>query len=274
MSSSASPLSTWALNVSPSPTLADRREGARRCRPRARMSAASPPANPISTRPTTSRRRPSRALQRGQDQVRADARDRAAAPGHRGEIRRRLRPQGRPRPRWSSAPGGKFSCYLAMLAVCSPGDEVIIPAPYWVSYPEMAKLAGAVPEVRPGGRLDRVSAHARPARGGDHAADQAPHPQFPLQPDGRGLFPRGDRGDRGGGAAAQPLHPLRRDLRAPGLRRGAAGRRRPLCGAEAAARTIIVSGFSKTYCDDRLAAGHRGRARRRSRRRWPNCKAR
>ncbi|HZZ56832.1 MAG TPA: aminotransferase class I/II-fold pyridoxal phosphate-dependent enzyme, partial [Opitutaceae bacterium] len=43
------------------------------------------------------------------------------------------------------SPGGKFSCYLAMLAVCSPGDEVVVPAPYWVSYPEMAKLAGAVP---------------------------------------------------------------------------------------------------------------------------------
>jgi len=44
------------------------------------------------------------------------------------------------------SPGGKFSCYLAILALCSPGDEVIIPAPYWVSYPEMAKLAGAVPK--------------------------------------------------------------------------------------------------------------------------------
>jgi aspartate aminotransferase len=44
------------------------------------------------------------------------------------------------------SPGGKFSCYLGVLAVCSPGDEVIIPAPYWVSYPEMVKLAGAVPK--------------------------------------------------------------------------------------------------------------------------------
>ncbi len=43
------------------------------------------------------------------------------------------------------SPGGKFSCYLAVLATCSPGDEAIIPAPYWVSYPEMVKLAGAVP---------------------------------------------------------------------------------------------------------------------------------
>lgn len=43
------------------------------------------------------------------------------------------------------SPGGKYSCYLAILSTCNPGDEVIIPAPYWVSYPEMVKLAGATP---------------------------------------------------------------------------------------------------------------------------------
>jgi aspartate aminotransferase len=45
------------------------------------------------------------------------------------------------------SPGGKFSCYLAILAVCGPGDEVIVPAPFWVSYPEMVKLAGATPKI-------------------------------------------------------------------------------------------------------------------------------
>ena len=43
--------------------------------------------------------------------------------------------------------GAKHSCYNAILAVCNPGDEVIIPAPYWTSYPEMVKLAGAVPVI-------------------------------------------------------------------------------------------------------------------------------
>ncbi|MFP4204169.1 MAG: pyridoxal phosphate-dependent aminotransferase [Opitutales bacterium] len=45
------------------------------------------------------------------------------------------------------SPGGKFSCYLGILSVVSPGDEVIVPAPYWVSYPEMVKLAGGMPKV-------------------------------------------------------------------------------------------------------------------------------
>ncbi len=43
--------------------------------------------------------------------------------------------------------GGKHSCYNAVLATCQEGDEVLIPAPYWLSYPEMVKLAGAKPVV-------------------------------------------------------------------------------------------------------------------------------
>ena len=43
------------------------------------------------------------------------------------------------------SPGAKFSCYNAILAVCNPGDEVIIPTPFWSSYPEMVKLAYAKP---------------------------------------------------------------------------------------------------------------------------------
>lgn len=41
--------------------------------------------------------------------------------------------------------GAKHSCFNAVLAVCDPGDEVIIPSPYWTSYPEMVRLAGAEP---------------------------------------------------------------------------------------------------------------------------------
>src|SRR4051812_42984767 len=43
--------------------------------------------------------------------------------------------------------GGKHCLYMAFMAVLNPGDEVIIPSPYWVSYPEQVKLAGGVPKV-------------------------------------------------------------------------------------------------------------------------------
>lgn len=45
--------------------------------------------------------------------------------------------------------GGKQAILNVMLAVLGPGDEVLIPAPYWVSYPEIAKLARAVPVILP-----------------------------------------------------------------------------------------------------------------------------
>jgi aspartate aminotransferase len=43
------------------------------------------------------------------------------------------------------APGGKPVIYNAMVATLAPGDEVVIPAPYWVSYPDMVLLAGGEP---------------------------------------------------------------------------------------------------------------------------------
>ena len=43
--------------------------------------------------------------------------------------------------------GGKHSCFNVIYATCEAGDEVIIPAPYWLSYPEMDKLAGAKPVI-------------------------------------------------------------------------------------------------------------------------------
>ena len=45
--------------------------------------------------------------------------------------------------------GGKHVLYTAFQALCDAGDEVLIPSPYWVSYPEMARLAGAVPVLLP-----------------------------------------------------------------------------------------------------------------------------
>ncbi|MEO0722240.1 MAG: pyridoxal phosphate-dependent aminotransferase [Pseudomonadota bacterium] len=43
------------------------------------------------------------------------------------------------------SPGGKPVIYNAFVATLNPGDEVIVPAPYWVSYPDMALLAGGTP---------------------------------------------------------------------------------------------------------------------------------
>ena len=43
--------------------------------------------------------------------------------------------------------GGKQILYNALMATLNPGDEVIIPAPHWVSYPDMVRLAGGTPVI-------------------------------------------------------------------------------------------------------------------------------
>ena len=43
--------------------------------------------------------------------------------------------------------GGKHTLFNALLATLNPGDEVIVPAPYWVSYPDIVQFAGATPVI-------------------------------------------------------------------------------------------------------------------------------
>lgn len=52
------------------------------------------------------------------------------------------------------SPGGKAVIFNAMMATLSPGDEVIVPTPYWVSYPDMALLAGGIPVFAPTSEAD------------------------------------------------------------------------------------------------------------------------
>ena len=62
------------------------------------------------------------------------------------------------------SPGGKPVIYNAMVATLNPGDEVIIPAPYWVSYPDMVLLAGGEPRFvatkAPGFKVDPAALEA------------------------------------------------------------------------------------------------------------------
>ena len=57
--------------------------------------------------------------------------------------------------------GAKFSIYAALCAIINPGDEVIIPTPCWVSYPEMVRLAGGVPVLVQGTREKNYVTEAR-----------------------------------------------------------------------------------------------------------------
>ncbi|KXU36674.1 aspartate aminotransferase [Cephaloticoccus primus] len=144
------------------------------------------------------------------------------------------------------SPGGKFSCYLAILATCSAGDEVIIPAPYWVSYPEMVKLAGAVPV--PVLATDETGFKLTPA-----ALEAAITPRTrllilnsPSNPTGA-VYTRAEMEALTAVALRHNLYLMSDEIYEHLLYDGAAHVSPASLSAAARERTIIVSGFAKTF---------------------------
>lgn len=144
------------------------------------------------------------------------------------------------------SPGGKFSCYLAIVATCSPGDEVIVPAPFWVSYPEMVKLAGATPNLV---LCDDTSGFKLTPQ----ALEAAITPRTkllilnsPSNPTGA-VYTREELAAIVEVAVRHNLYILSDEMYEHLVYDGA----KPTCVAtlskEAEARTIVVAGFSKTY---------------------------
>jgi len=144
------------------------------------------------------------------------------------------------------SPGGKFSCYLAILATCSPGDEVIIPAPYWVSYPEMVKLAGAVPV--PVLATDETGFKLTPDK---LEAAITPRTRLlilnsPSNPTGA-VYTRSEIEALTAVALRHNLYLMSDEIYEHLLYDGVEHVSPASLSAEARARTIIVSGFAKTY---------------------------
>jgi aspartate aminotransferase len=61
--------------------------------------------------------------------------------------------------------GAKHSIFNAVMVLCDAGEEVLIPSPYWVSYPEMVKVAGAVPRYLPARKENDFKVTARELQG-------------------------------------------------------------------------------------------------------------
>ncbi len=144
------------------------------------------------------------------------------------------------------SPGGKFSCYLAILAVCSPGDEVIVPAPYWVSYPEMVKLAGAKPRFLFAG--DSAGFKITPEQ-----LEEAITPRTrlfilnsPSNPTGA-IYSRAEIERLVAVALRHGVFVMSDEIYEHLVYDGAAHCCPASFGPEAAASVIVVSGFSKTY---------------------------
>jgi aspartate aminotransferase len=144
------------------------------------------------------------------------------------------------------SPGGKFSCYLSILAVCSPGDEVIIPAPFWVSYPEMVKLAGARPVIVLAD--DTTGFRLTPAQ---LEAAITPRTRLlilnsPSNPTGA-VYSRAELEALMDVALRHNLYVMSDEIYEHLTYDGVRHHSPATFSKEAEARTIIVSGFAKTY---------------------------
>jgi aspartate aminotransferase len=144
------------------------------------------------------------------------------------------------------SPGGKYSCYLAVLATCSPGDEAIVPAPYWVSYPEMIKLAGATPKFVLCD--DRAGFKLTPAL---LAAAITPRTKLlilnsPSNPTGA-IYSRAELSALAEVAVRHNLYVLADEMYEHLIYDGHEPVNFATLSAAVAERTITVAGFSKTY---------------------------
>ena len=142
--------------------------------------------------------------------------------------------------------GGKHALFQLFLSLVDPGDEVIIPAPYWVSYPEMVKLAGGTPvsvstDVGSGFRasVEQLEA-ARTER------TKALVFVSPSNPTGA-VYPPEETAAIGAWAAEHGIWVITDEIYQHLVYGDATFSSLPVVAPEAAERTIIVNGVAKTY---------------------------
>ena len=144
------------------------------------------------------------------------------------------------------SPGGKYSCYLAILATCGPGDEVIIPAPFWVSYPEMVKLAGATPKIIFAGDDQGFKVSASQIEEALTPASKLIILNSPSNPTGC-LYEKSEMEQIVELACRKDLLVMSDEIYEYLLYDGSKHHRPASFSDEAADRVITVSGFSKTF---------------------------
>ena len=83
----------------------------------------------------------------------------------------------------SCANGAKQSVCNTILVLVNPGDEVIVPAPYWVSYPEMVKMAEGTPVIVSAGIEQDFKDYSGTAGSCYYSENESVDSLFPVQPD-------------------------------------------------------------------------------------------
>jgi aspartate aminotransferase len=144
------------------------------------------------------------------------------------------------------ANGGKHALYNVFMALVDPGDEVIIPAPYWVSYPEQVKLAGGVPVALPTTKETGFRASVEQLESVRTSATKALVFVSPSNPTGA-VYPAEEIAAIGSWAAEHGIWVITDEIYDHLIYGDARFASLPAVAPEARDRTIIVNGVAKTY---------------------------
>ncbi|MBP2476104.1 aspartate/methionine/tyrosine aminotransferase [Crossiella equi] len=142
--------------------------------------------------------------------------------------------------------GGKQAVYTAFATLLDPGDEVLLPAPYWTTYPEAVTLAGGVPVVVP---TDETSGYQVTVE--QLAAARTPRTKVllfcsPANPTGA-VYPPDQVEAIGRWAAANDIWVVTDEIYEHLVYDGAEHVSMPVVVPELADRCVVVNGVAKTY---------------------------
>jgi aspartate aminotransferase len=142
--------------------------------------------------------------------------------------------------------GAKHTLYNIMQAILDPGDEVIIPAPYWVSYPEQVKLAGGVPVFVPAPESDSFRVTAAAIRTALTPRTRMLVVNSPSNPTGAAI-PEAELRRIAALAVERDLIVVSDEIYEKLIYGDTRHTSIAAFGAEIKARTLTVNGFSKAY---------------------------
>ena len=143
--------------------------------------------------------------------------------------------------------GGKHAVYNAIAAVVDDGDEVLLPAPYWTTYPEPIALSGGVACTRPCDRAQRLPGERRTARGGPDSPHQGADPSCRPRTPREAVYPLAEIEQIGRWAAEHGIWVLTDEIYEHLTYGEAEHFSMPVVVPELRDRCIVLNGVAKTY---------------------------
>ncbi|MGH9069871.1 MAG: pyridoxal phosphate-dependent aminotransferase [Acidimicrobiales bacterium] len=142
--------------------------------------------------------------------------------------------------------GGKHAIYQAFVTMLDPGDEVLLPAPYWTTYPEAIALAGGVPVIVEGDPADGFRVTPEALEAARTQRTKAMVFVSPANPTGT-VYRPAEVGAIGAWAAEKGLWVLTDEIYEHLTYGGRTAPSMPVVVPELAERCVVVNGVAKTY---------------------------